>query len=78
MPTVMRRDGFRFFFYSNEGDEPPHVHSERQGATARFWLTPVELARSRGFGDREIGRIHAIVASNANCLREVWDEFFGA
>jgi hypothetical protein len=25
MPTVLRVSGFRFFFYSMEGDEPPHI-----------------------------------------------------
>ena len=26
MPTILRRDGYRFFFYSKEGKEPPHIH----------------------------------------------------
>src|SRR3989442_1801226 len=26
MPTLLRVEGFRFFFFSNEGQEPPHVH----------------------------------------------------
>lgn len=36
MPTVFRDGGFRFFFYSNEGDprEPVHVHVERSGMEA--------------------------------------------
>jgi hypothetical protein len=25
MPTVLRVSGFRFFFYSLEGSEPPHM-----------------------------------------------------
>ena len=31
MPTILRLEGYRFFFYSNEGSprEPPHVHVER-------------------------------------------------
>jgi hypothetical protein len=48
MPVVLRRDGFRFFFYSNEGNplEPPHVHVRRADAEAKFWLKPdVALAR---------------------------------
>lgn len=28
MPTIFRIDGYRFFFYSGEGNEPPHVHVE--------------------------------------------------
>jgi hypothetical protein len=29
VPTVIRIHGYRYFFYSNEGSEPPHVHVER-------------------------------------------------
>ncbi len=78
MPTAMRREGFRLFFYSNEGDEPPHVHVERQGSTAKFWLAPVELAGSRRFADHELARVRRIVADNASYLQEVWHEFFGS
>ncbi|MFG0317901.1 MAG: DUF2442 domain-containing protein [Planctomycetota bacterium JB042] len=47
MPTVLRIGSTRFFFYSNERDEPPHVHVERAGGVAKFWLHPVSLP-SRG------------------------------
>jgi hypothetical protein len=30
MPTVGRIGPFRFFFYSNEGAEPPHVHAQQE------------------------------------------------
>ncbi len=46
MPTVMTVSGFRFFFYSMEGSEPPHIHVERDQSTAKFWLDPVQLARA--------------------------------
>ena len=26
MPTILRIANFRFHFYSNEGNEPPHIH----------------------------------------------------
>lgn len=44
MPTVLRIGPYRFFFYSQEGDEPPHIHIEDGDRTAKYWLTPVELA----------------------------------
>ncbi|HET6238742.1 MAG TPA: DUF4160 domain-containing protein [Acetobacteraceae bacterium] len=44
MPTVLRVDGFRFYFYSLEGNEPPHVHIEYGDSLAKYWLVPVELA----------------------------------
>jgi hypothetical protein len=38
VPTVLRWNGYRFFFFSNEGAEPPHIHVDKGGATAKFWL----------------------------------------
>lgn len=40
MPLVFRHKGFRFLFYSNEGDprEPPHIHAVKDGIDAKFWL----------------------------------------
>jgi len=78
MPTAMRRDGLRMFFYSNEGEEPAHVHVERRGATAEFWLIPVESAQNSGFSAHEVRKIRRVVIENANYLREVWRELFGA
>jgi hypothetical protein len=49
MPTVLRLTGYRFFFFSLEGDEPAHVHVERGDNYAELWLSPVALARSKGF-----------------------------
>lgn len=49
MPTVLRVRGYRFFFFSLEGQEPPHIHVEAAEKFAEFWLNPVALANSRGF-----------------------------
>ena len=38
VPTLLKRGALRFFFYSNEGDEEPHVHVQREGTVARVWL----------------------------------------
>jgi hypothetical protein len=39
MPTLLRVEGFRFFFFSNEGQEPPHVHVSKGDGVAKLWLT---------------------------------------
>jgi hypothetical protein len=54
MPTIVRLRGIRFFFYSLENGEPPHVHVESGDKAAKFWLDPVELARSNGFRPQEL------------------------
>ncbi|WP_245428450.1 DUF4160 domain-containing protein [Kumtagia ephedrae] len=42
MPVVFRHKGFRFHFYSNEGEprEPPHIHVMKDDIDAKFWLRP--------------------------------------
>jgi hypothetical protein len=77
MPTVFRRDGYRFYFYSHEPNEPPHVHVDKGGASAKFWLQPVGLARSAGFRARDINAILRLVRDNGDQLLEAWHGHFG-
>ncbi len=76
MPTVFRTAGFRFFFYSLEGAEPPHVHIEHGDSVAKFWLDPIELAESYGFRSHELTRLRAQVIENRLRLLEAWDAHF--
>lgn len=76
MPTVLRIDGFRFFFYSNEGSEPPHIHVERGDAAAKFWLEPVELADSVGFSAKEINLLRRLVIEHQATLLQAWHDYF--
>ena len=77
MPTVLRIGAFRFYFYSHESNEPPHIHIDRGEATIKIWLDPVEVAKSRGFRAHEIGGIVAMVDANRTLLLEAWHEYFG-
>ncbi len=45
MPTVLRHGPYRFYFYSHETTEPPHIHVDRENLSAKFWLQPISLAR---------------------------------
>jgi len=63
MPTVRRIGSARFFFFSNEGNEPPHIHVEQAGAAAKFWLEPVSLASSSRFRGRELRRLERLVGT---------------
>lgn len=77
MPTVLRVGPYRFFFYSGDSHEPPHVHAERDHRVAKFWLNPVRLARSGGFGRTEIRDIGRLVGEHRSELLEAWDDYFG-
>ncbi len=76
MPTVLRIDAYRFFFYSLEGSEPPHIHVERGDEIAKFWLSPVRLAQSRGFRSHELNRLQAVVIENRATFLEAWNGYF--
>ena len=78
MPTVLRVDGFRFFFFSNEGNEPPHIHVELAEAYAKFWIAPVELAYTSGFTSRQLRKLRKLVDENEELFHESWNTYFGS
>jgi hypothetical protein len=78
MPTVLREGGYRLYFYSHESNEPPHVHIDRAGFSAKYWLDPVALARNVGFAAHELGGLHRLVQSHRETLLEAWHGYFGA
>jgi hypothetical protein len=70
MPTVLRAQGFRLYFYSHEPNEPPHVHIDRGDSSAKFWIENVALARNVGFSARELGDIQRLVRQHGkSCWR---------
>lgn len=75
-PTVLRSGPYRFFFYSNEAHEPPHIHVERDWSVAKFWLDPVSIVRSSGFTSREENAIALLVRLHARSFMEAWNEHF--
>jgi hypothetical protein len=76
MPTIARIGAYRFFFYSNERAEPPHVHVQREKALAKFWLRTVALASATGFRGHALRQIELLVRENQDSWLEVWNEFF--
>jgi hypothetical protein len=78
MPTVLRAGPYRFFFYSGDRDEPPHVHVERDDCEAKFWLEPVRLQRSHGFSASEVSKIEKLVVASQQVLLDAWNEFFAS
>jgi len=76
MPTILRIYGFRFFFFSNEGNEPPHIHVEKDNAYAKYWLDSVDYADSYAFRAKELTQIRKLVEENQQLFLEKWNEFF--
>jgi len=76
MPTVKIIGAYRFFFYSNEGEEPPHIHVKREICSAKFWLRPVSLVSSSGFKGAELRNLEKMVTQNHTLFLEAWDAYF--
>ena len=77
MPTVLRSGPYRFYFYSHEPNEPPHIHVDRDDLSAKFWLNPVQLAANFGFRANELREIQLLVIAHRTQFLESWNEFFG-
>ncbi|SDG14479.1 protein of unknown function [Limimonas halophila] len=77
MPTVLREKGFRFYFYSHEPNEPPHVHVDKGGASAKFWLQTGGVASATGFSAHDLTALHRLVRERRMKLLEAWHDFFG-
>ncbi|MBL0000012.1 MAG: DUF4160 domain-containing protein [Sphingomonadales bacterium] len=77
MPTLLRYGGYRFYFFSHEPNEPPHVHVDKGNATIKVWLATLEVARNRGFRTHEIAGIIAIIGDHQRMFVEKWHEYFG-
>lgn len=77
MPTVHREDGYRYFFWSNENDEPPHVHVEHGEFAAKFWLKDAELAANYGFASQRLTRIQSMVEQHQATMLRKWHDHFG-
>jgi hypothetical protein len=76
MPTVLRLLGWRFHFYSDEGNEPPHIHVDTGDGECKFWLTPVRLARTERIKPTELRKLEMIVAEYEQVFLEKWHDYF--
>jgi hypothetical protein len=76
MPKIFEKDGFRFFFYSND-HEPVHVHVAYGGGEAVFILSSdIELRESVGFKVRDLRRAQELAEENRPLILSKWNEFF--
>ena len=76
MPTILRIGPYRFYFFSHEPNEAPHVHVDRDNLSAKFWLKPVQLARNIGFSPKDLRTIEKMIVAHRQELQERWDGYF--
>jgi hypothetical protein len=77
MPKVLLLDGFEFFFFSNEGNEPMHVHVAKAGGIAKIWMEPaIRVGYFYGFNPNERRRIIELVEEHKGLIKSKWNEYF--
>jgi len=75
MPTVLRIDGFRFFFFSNE-HTPEHIHIEKDDMYARIELESLRVTDSYNISSKDLKKLIELVVKNKKQLQKEWDEYF--
>jgi hypothetical protein len=77
MPTVLRKNGFRFFFYSGDGKEPPHIHVIGRGGEMKIWLDPLVISKAYNLKAPDQKEVLSIAVENVKMLLEAWRKFHG-
>lgn len=76
MPAVHREAGLVFRFFSNENQEPPHIHVYGQKGSMKIWLnTNLDIAKIRKLSASDQRRGMEIVKNNKTLFLEKWYEF---
>jgi Domain of unknown function (DUF4160) len=76
MPTLLRWNGYRFFFYSADGGEPPHIHVSRAEQEAKIWLSDLTVAVNFGYSSRELSEIVRKAREQREAFLEAWNDYF--
>lgn len=76
MPKVFEKDGFRFFFYSND-HRPIHVHVRYGEGEAVFEVeNEVQLRESHGLKVKELLKAQALAERHQKLIINKWHEHF--
>jgi hypothetical protein len=77
MPVVFEKDGYKFFFYSNE-HEPAHVHVRHGEGEAVFEVeVGIELRESQKMKMSELRKALKLARENRDLILEKWHEHLG-
>jgi hypothetical protein len=77
-PTIFSRNGFRFFFFSNESHEPAHIHVMKADAYAKIWFGEIRIEYSSGMSPTDLKWILETVRTRRDEFVERWNDFFAA
>jgi hypothetical protein len=79
MPTVLVKNGWRFFFFSNEGNEPMHIHVMKAEKYCKYFINEenveLKMADFRKMNSKDMKEVKEIIYDNFNYIIESWKKF---
>lgn len=79
MPTILEILGWRLFFYSNERNEPMHIHARKGNAECKYWINvnsyDLKEAFSNGLKVKDKREVRKIIFDHFDYIVEQWDKF---
>ena len=80
MPSILSISGWRLFFYSNENNEPVHVHAQKAEMECKFWLKvddfEIEEAFSYNLTPKAKQEIKRIIYGHFDYIVDEWKTYF--
>ncbi len=80
MPTVLLMAGWRLYFWSNENNEPIHIHAEKGEKECKFWLDvdsfEIKIAYEYGLTPQARREIKKIIYLHFDYIVSEWNKFF--
>jgi len=81
MPTVLYIKGWRLFFYSNERNEPIHIHAQKGDKECKYWLDvddyAIRSAYTYNMNNKDSLEIKKIILQNFDDIVQTWNTHFG-
>jgi hypothetical protein len=74
LPTLLNKDGFKFFFYANE-HEPKHIHVMKNEGFAKIELANLAVVQNY-LKAKDLKIALEIIQENKNEFERRWDEWF--
>jgi len=79
MPTILFVMGWRFFFYSNEKNEPIHIHCQKAERECKYWLDvnkfDLEEAYSYNMNNKDKREVKKIIFEYFEFIEREWKTF---
>jgi hypothetical protein len=80
MPTILYVRGWRFFFYSNERNEPVHVHAQKGDCECKYWIDSqlynIEEAYAHNSTPRLRREVRKIIFEHLEYIVDEWERYF--